>query len=363
MNCIRTGIDMIIKKIEFFRLDMPLREPYTIAYETVNHATNIILKIVTDTGIIGWGCAAPDPLITGESPENVIDNIRNVISDMLTGESPFQIARVNMQLKETLPGARSSMAMTDMALYDILAKKAGIPLYKMLGGFRDSIATSITIGIMTINETLEKAAKYLTDGFRIIKIKGGVNLSDDIEKVLKIRERYGMDFSLRFDANQGYSFDDSVEFIKKTKTAVIDIFEQPTSQTKDEKMGDVTRNVDVPVMADESIRTLKDAFRLVSNHMIDMVNIKLMKLGGILESSHINSVAKAAGMEVMVGCLDECSLGISAGLHFALSRPNIEFADLDGHIDLLNDPFSGLFILERGVLYPSGDSGLGDIRM
>ncbi len=352
---------MIIKNVDFFRLDMPLRQPYTIAYETVDRSTNIILKVVTDSGITGWGCAAPDQLITGETPENVIDNIGKVIKNMLVGESPFQIARINMLLKENLPGSRSTMAMTDMALYDILAKKADIPLYKLLGGYRDSIATSITIGIMSVDETVKSAGAYLKTGFNILKLKGGLTLSDDIEKVLKIREKYGMDFSLRFDANQGYSFDESVSFIEKTKKAVIEIFEQPTNQKKDEKMGDVTRNVTVPVMADESIMTLKDAYRLVSNNLIDMVNIKLMKVGGILESSHINSVAKAAGMEVMVGCLDESSLGISAGLHFALSRPNIEFADLDGHIDLLNDPFSGLFRLEKGVLYPSGDSGLGKV--
>ena len=354
---------MKINKVEYFRLEMPLSAPYTIAYETVSHSTNIILKLVTETGITGWGCAAPDLIITGERSEDVLYNIENVLVEVLEGGSPFRIAMINRILKERIPGAKSTMAMADMALYDILSRKAGLPLYQLLGGYRESIPTSITVGIMGVKETVEQVGMYLKQGFSIIKLKGGICLSDDIEKVLKSREAHGMGFSLRFDANQGYSMEESIDFIKKTECAEIEIFEQPTSLLKDDNMGEVTRNVGVPVMADESIKTLKDAYRLASNNLIDMVNIKLMKVGGIMESSHINSVAKAAGMEVMIGCLDECSLGISAGLHFALSRPNIEFADLDGNIDLLNDPFSGLFRLEKGILYPSGDAGLGEINI
>ena len=210
---------------------------------------------------------------------------------------------------------------------------------------------------------MEQARRFIKEGFSILKLKGGLNTAEDIEKVQKLREKLGNEFILRFDANQGYSLEESLRFIEKTQKANIEIFEQPTCRKKDERMGKVTQNIDVPVMADESIRTLKDAFRMASNGIIDMVNIKLMKMGGILESQHINSVAKSAGMEVMVGCLDECALGISAGLHFALSRPNIEYADLDGHLELTNDPFIGLFQLRNGVLYPSDSSGIGKIRI
>lgn len=354
---------MKIVDVTCFRVDMELAVPYTIAYETVTRAANIILKLTSDSGLVGWGCAAPDLVVTGETAEDVLSVGAGIIADMLKGRNPFQIARLTYELKLMMPKSSSAIAMMDMALFDLQARKAGLPLYQLLGGFRKKIATSITIGIVALDETLAQAEKHLKNGFSILKLKGGLSLQEDIEKVLKLREKLGSDFQLRFDANQGYSVEQSVEFMHRLQSAGLEIIEQPTCQTKDESLGQVTQAVAVPVMADESIKTLKDAFRLAANDRIDMINIKLMKMGGIFESLHINSVAKAAGMEVMVGCLDESALGISAGLHFALSRANIEFADLDGHIDLLDDPFQGLFRLQGGVLYPSETPGLGEITV
>ena len=187
-------------------------------------------------------------------------------------------------------------------------------------------------------------------------------MQEDIEKMNRLHERYP-DVTLRFDGNQGYSVVDSVEFVKATSHIGIEIFEQPTKLEKEERLGEVMDQVDIPVMADESLKTLTDVFRLAQNERVDMVNIKLMKVGGILEGMHINSVAKAAGLESMIGCNDECALGIAGGLHFALSRPNIHFADLDGHLDVVDDPFQGLFRLEKGVLYPTESAGLGDIKL
>lgn len=354
---------MKITKVDAFRLDMPLTEPYTIAYETVSHAVNIILKLETDAGITGWGCAAPDEVVTGETPEGALASAKGAVRDILTDSAPFQIARIMEDLQNMLPGQSSVRAMVDTALYDIMARKAGIPLYRLLGGYRDCIPTSITIGILPLKEALDRAEKYIKTGFSILKLKGGINLEEDVEKILKLRERFGRKIVLRFDANQGYSSKQAVSFIKRVKSAGIEIIEQPVSRESHTGLGQVTRAVSIPVMADESIMNLKDAFKLASSDLIDMINIKLMKMGGIFESLHINSVAKAAGMEVMVGCMDESALGICAGLHFALSRSNIEYADLDGHLDLEDDPFTGIFKLTDGVLYPLDEPGLGPVSL
>ena len=354
---------MKITRVSHVTLDLELAVPYTIAYETVCSTTNVILKIETDSGLTGWGCGAPDQAVTGESPEQVSAAVDGLVNDLLCGQNPFQIARFVHALKQQTGRSSATVAMVDMALHDLLARQSQIPLYRLLGGFRSSIATSITIGIAPLDQTLELARKHLNDGFFILKLKGGLDLEEDVEKVLKLRENYGSGFALRFDANQGYSVEQSIHFMDRVRDGAIEIFEQPTSRKKDSSLGMATRAATVPVMADESIKTLADAFRLASNERMDMINIKLMKMGGIFQSQHINSVAKAAGIEVMVGCLDECALGISAGLHFALSRANIEFADLDGHLDLVEDPFRNLFHLRDGVLFPSDEPGLGAINL
>lgn len=352
---------MKITSIEAFKIEMPLAIPYTIAYETVTHSTNVVLKINTDKGLTGWSCAAPDKYVTGETADEVMTYVRQYIEPMIVGHSPFQMMRFVHELKQQIPTANATVAMLDIGLHDLIARKAKLPLYQLLGGFRHSIPTSITIGILSIKETIEQARYFQKKGFQIIKLKGGLDVEEDIEKVKKLREVLGENGKIRFDANQGYSQIEAVRFVRATKNANVEILEQPTSQNDFELLGKVTESVAIPVMADESIKNLNDAFLLVSKKWINMINIKVMKVGGLIEAKHINSLAKAADMRVMIGCLDECSLAISASLHFALSRPNIQFADLDGHLDLLEDPFSGLFHLENGILTATDDYGLGKV--
>lgn len=350
---------MKISKVSYERLELTMGTPYTIAYETISQATNFILKIETNMGLVGYGCAAPEPTVTRETGDQVENNIKTVIIPFLLGRNPFMLSETLEGLKLLLKVKSSALAMVDMALLDIASKKMEVPLYQFLGGYRTSIPTSITIGILPVAETLKMALELVAQGF-ILKIKGGLSLEEDIEKMVRLRKNFP-NIQLRFDGNQGYSVEDAVAFFASTKDINIEIFEQPTKVGTGEKLGKVAEQIDIPIMADEGIKSLQDAFRLAENKFVDMVNIKLMKVGGILEGMHINSVAKSANIEVMVGCIDECRLGIAAGLHFALSRPNIKYADLDGHLDMENDPFKNLFKLEKGILYPSEHAGLGKI--
>jgi L-alanine-DL-glutamate epimerase-like enolase superfamily enzyme len=350
---------MKITRIEAWPVTMALSEPYTIAYETVAATTNVFMRLETSAGLRGYGCAAPDLQITGETVAGTLEVLTEIVPGVLKGSDPLRSARLIERLKPLLAGRPAALAAVDMALHDLLGKAAGLPLWKLLGGFRSRIKTSVTIGILPEEETVAKARQLTAKGFKCLKLKGGLDVQGDIARVLKVREAVGEHIELRFDANQGFSVAEALEFVSRIRSARLELLEQPTPKGEPHLLSRVTRSVSLPVMADESLMTLRDAFRIARRDLADMVNVKLMKVGGIAEALQINSVSRSAGLEVMVGCMDESALAIAAGLQFALARPNVLYADLDGHLDLKDDPARGAVILRDGILYPSPQPGLG----
>jgi L-alanine-DL-glutamate epimerase-like enolase superfamily enzyme len=350
-----------IRDVEAWGTELALAEPYVIAYETITSAPQVFLRLTTGS-LVGYGCAAPDPEVTGEDAASVLQFLGTVAEPVLRGADALRPARILEELREPARDHSSALAAVDMALHDLLGKAAGIPVWRLLGGYRDRMRTSITVGILPLEATVTKSRSFVDAGFRCLKLKGGIDPQLDAARVHAVREAVGPAIELRFDANQGYSVEDSQRFVEATRAARLEVLEQPTPRGEPDLLGRVTETVHLPVMADESLMTLRDAFRIARRDLADMVNVKLMKVGGISEALAVNSVARSAQLEVMVGCMDESELAIAAGLHFALARPNVVYADLDGHLDLIDDPAAGTLTLRDGTLYPSDRPGLGLVR-
>jgi L-alanine-DL-glutamate epimerase-like enolase superfamily enzyme len=350
---------MRIVRVEIERLPLTLREPYTIAYETISSAENVLLRLITDTHHVGLGIAAPDEGVTGESFDACLAAMTDVVAPGLTGEDALRrllhLGRLDPHLHDH-PASRSAV---DMALFDLLGKAGQLPVWRILGGHREAMPTSVTLFITEVPEAVQRARALVEQGFIALKVKGGLDVEQDITRVRAIRAAVGPQIELRFDANQGYTIAQATHFVHETRAAGVSMLEQPVPADALHAMRELTGALTVPVMADESILSLADALLFARGDAMDMINLKLAKVGGIDAALLINGVARAAGMEVMVGCGDEAELSIAAGLAFALSRRNVEYVDLDGHLDFIDDPTGGCVFVERGVLRPSEAPGWG----
>jgi L-alanine-DL-glutamate epimerase-like enolase superfamily enzyme len=351
---------MRITRIEAWSVELKLTEPYTIAYETVESTTNVFVRLHTDGKHVGHGCAAPDPHITGETPAEVLEAMSDTAPAALVGFDPVHLVQVILRLRDVVGARRSAVAALDMAVHDLHAQVLGVPLSRLLGAAgRPCMRTSVTIGILDEAATVEAARRWVGAGFCALKLKGGLDVESDITRVWKVREVVGRDIELSFDANQGYSPAQAVAWVKGCAGAGLAYLEQPTQKQSPALLGEVQQQSPIPVMADESVATLDDAEALAPRGWAQLINVKLQKVGGLGAAREIDEVGARHGVGLMVGCLDECALSVAAGLHFALARPNVRFADLDSHLTIDGDPTAEAVTVRDGLLYPADGPGLG----
>jgi L-alanine-DL-glutamate epimerase-like enolase superfamily enzyme len=255
------------------------------------------------------------------------------------------------------PAARAAV---DIALHDLLARKLGVPLVEMLGRAHEALPTSITIGIKPTAEALEEAREYLERGFRVLKVKLGRSLEEDVERLTRLRELAGPAVTLRVDPNQGYTRAELARFVAETAELAIELLEQPLPARHMAALRALPAELRERVAADESLLDERDALELVRpSPACGIFNIKLMKCGGVRPALGIARIAELAGVRLMWGCMDESRISIAAALHAALASPATRYLDLDGSFDLEHDAVSGGFDLEGGILRTLDAPGLG----
>jgi L-alanine-DL-glutamate epimerase-like enolase superfamily enzyme len=354
---------MRIKSIRPYLRNLALTKPYTIAYQTTSDVENVFLEIELDNGIIGIGAANPSPDVVGESPEQALDNLQSDWMSRLIGQDIRQFNGILNSVNQQFSASPGTLAAVDIALHDAFGQYLDIPIVAFYGQAIQSLPTSVTIGIMDVAATLDEAAEYYKQGFRVLKVKTGLNVEEDIERIVKLRELYGHDLTIRVDANQGYSLPDLQRFYSATDKATVELIEQPLPDGQESDLLTLPREVRQILAADESLKGPKAALELASQPQpFGIYNIKLMKCGGIRSALNIATIAEPAGISLFWGCNDESRVSITAALHAAFACRHTRYIDLDGSFDLAEDIVSGGFVVEDGYMRPTGGSGLGLVR-
>ena len=334
-------------------------EPFTIATGTMDHAQNVFIRVHTDAGYYGVGECSAFPVIVGETQDTCLVMAREFAS-LWKGEDALDLEARLQQLHDFTAGISTIKSAFDIALYDIAAKNAGLPLYQFLGGAKREIESDITIGIASPEAMAAKARDFVNNGAAILKVKLGKDALKDIERISQIREAAGESIRIRVDANQGWSFDDAVIALNGINEYHIEFCEQPMRTWYDDRLPELKRLVPVKIMADESVFNHHDARKQINSDSCDYINIKFSKSGGIFEAKKIHDIAANKGIACMMGGMLESRIALSAKLHFVYASPNIKFYDMDtcmlGH---LADPCLGGVKYDGYKLHIADTLGIG----
>lgn len=353
-----------IKDIQVWSADLGNTKPYTIAFKTVDQVRNAFVEITLDNGIKGMGSGNPSEYVVGENLTQCLEALQEKNLAFLIGREIREFHQLTFEVWQTFPKNPSARAALDIALHDVFTKYLDIPLVRFLGQKIKTLPTSNTIGIKNVEETIREAAEYIKQGFKILKVKLGKDLAEDIERLVKLRENFGNNVIIRIDANQGYSLSQTIDFYHQTRGLNIELIEQPLPAKAVAELKTLPDEIRNKIAADESLITPKDALELIKPPLASGIfNIKLMKCGGVSQGLKIADIALLEGVDLFWGCNDESIVSITAALHAAFACVNTKYIDLDGSLDLGKDVVKGGFILKDGYMSCSEMPGLGVERI
>lgn len=352
---------MRITSLDIQPLDLTLQTALTVAYGSYPVLNYALLKIQTDDGLLGLGEASPDPEVTGETQAIVLAALHQA-APLLVGRDPCDVESLLAACRVAIPHAPAALAAIDMALYDLMGRALGAPLYQLLGGkSRPGIGLYPVIPLDEPPVMAAMSAKFAQMGADTLKVKLGSSPDFDLLRLNKIRAAVGDSVKLRLDINQGWrDAETTLTAIRALGGFNIEWIEQPVTAADLAGLAAVAAATDIPIMADESCHTPADALKIACLGAADMLNIKLMKCGGLSQAARLLAVAEAAGLPCILGSMGESSIGSAAGLHFVIAHTSIIACELIGPLFITNDPASGYPVdMETFRASPSNLPGLG----
>ena len=352
---------MKITEVRLGMLSVPLRTPFKTALRTVNSVEDVIVEIHTDCCLVGFGEAPPTGPITGDTTGGIIGAITDHIGRSIIGMDVDDFEDVLQKVQKSIVGNTSAKAAVDMALWDLYGQKYGIPVYKLMGGARKNITTDITISVNDPEIMVKDALIALDRGYDCLKMKVGINPQLDVARLKDVRQAVGNDITIRIDANQAWTPKQAVRILNdmQDQGLQIELVEQPVASHDLEGLKYVTDRSYVPVLADESIYSPADAATILKMGAADLLNIKLMKCGGLYNALKICSLAEVYGVECMIGCMLEAKISVNAAVHLACAKKVITRVDLDGPVLYREDPVLGGAVFNEKDISVSDAPGLG----
>ena len=332
---------MKIKSIRFGMLRVPLKTPFKTSLRTVDQIEDVVVLLETDTGQVGYGSAPSTAVITGETHGSIIEAISTVIGPAILGREIANLNQLTDRIQHSIIKNFSAKAAVEIAVYDLFGQLYDAPVYKLLGGGDNVITTDITISVDYIDKMVEDARAAADQGFENLKVKVGKDPALDIERIKAIFAAIGDRALIRLDANQGWTPKQAVAVLRELEESGVrlELVEQPVSGEDIEGMKYVSDRVHTPVMADESSFGPREAVELISMQAADIINIKLMKTGGLSNAIKVADISGVYGNECMIGCMLESSIGVAAAAHIAVAKSNvITMVDLDTPSLCVHDP-------------------------
>ena len=353
---------MKISRIQLAMLRVPLKTPFKTALRTVEAVEDVVVIITTDTGHVGYGEAPATAVITGDTHGSIIEAIRRVIGPRIIGQEVANLNRLTRLVQGAMENNFSAKAAVEIALYDLWGQLYDAPLYKLLGGGDPVVTTDITISVDYIDKMVADSLAAVDRGFESLKINVGKDMGVDIERVKAIHAAVEGRALLRLDANQGWTAKQAVTAMHALEDAGVhlELLEQPVRAKDIEGLKYVTERVNAPVMADESVFGPAEVIDLIKRRAADIINIKLMKTGGLSNAIRIADIASLYGVECMIGCMIESSISVAAAVHLAVAKADvITKVDLDGPSLCQFDPVDGGVVFNESEISVTDAPGLG----